>query len=222
MADAAEYKVVPDVPDDLLQVYLTQPDIAVDTELQGLRLGRDNVCLVQICDRASNVCLVRPDSREAPPNLYRLLTAPEVTKVFHFALTDIAFLRVSMGIDVTPYRCTKVMSKLIRTYSESHGLKDLVREFKGLDLDKAGQTTNWNRPELTQEQLRYAAHDVLHLLSVFDHLQEMFEQRGTLPSGITAAELNERSQAHLPTLVELIVNGYGDRDSGWETSVFNH
>jgi ribonuclease D len=222
MAGPDSLRVVPDIPDKLLEQYLQSKEIAVDTEMQGLRLQRDQVCLVQLCDRNKNVCLLQPPGRDAPPNLKRLLTHPQTTKVFHFALSDVAFLRVGLGIHVAPYRCTKVMSKLIRTYTESHGLRALVQELMGVELDKEQQTSNWSTKNPTQMQLRYAANDVLYLLPVYDTLMEMMESRGPLPSGATALELNEASQAFLPTLVELLINGYGDRDNGWETSVFVH
>ncbi|HKI98231.1 MAG TPA: ribonuclease D [bacterium] len=222
MASSSEYTVVPDIPDALLKVYLAQKEIAVDTELQGLRLGRDQVCLVQLSDRKQQVCLVRPEPPHAPPNLKKLLTHPQTIKVFHYALTDVAFLKLSLGIDVYPFRCTKVMSKLVRTYTDQHSLKDLVREFVGVELEKISQTSNWQRRDLSPAQLKYAANDVLHLLAVYDHLMQMLKERGKLPTGITAQEMNEHTQQALPTVVELIMNGYGDKDQGWETSLFNH
>jgi len=222
MAGPETLRVVPDIPDKLLETYLQAKEIAVDTELQGLRLRRDEVCLVQLCDRAKNICLLQPTPHKLPPNLRTLLTSPQLTKVFHFALTDVTFLRVSMDVKVHPYRCTKVMSKLIRTYSESHGLKALVHELMGVELDKEQQTSNWSVKHPTQIQLRYAINDVLYLLPIYDTLMEMIENRGQLPSGITALELNEAAQACLPALAELLINGYGDRDNGWETSLFLH
>ena len=222
MAASAETTLMPDIPDEFLQSYLSQREIAVDTELQGLRLGRDQVCLVQLCDRDKRVCLVRPSPPKAPPNLKKLLTHPKTVKVFHYALSDVAFLKMSLGIEVHPYRCTKVMSKIVRTYTELHSLKELVKESVGVDLEKSSQSSNWHKAGLSAGQLKYAANDVLYLLSVFDHLVGMIEERGRLPTGITEMELNERSQQALPTMVELILNGYGDRDQGWETSLFNH
>jgi ribonuclease D len=222
MAASSEYTVVPDIPDALLKVYLAQPVIAVDTELQGLRLYRDQVCLVQLSDRQQQVCLVRPEPPKAPPNLKKLLTHPHTIKVFHYALTDVAFLKVSLGIDVHPYRCTKVMSKLVRTYTDQHSLKELVREMVGVELEKVSQTSNWQRRDLSPAQLKYAANDVLHLLGVYEHLVQMLKERGKLPTGMTAEELNEHSQAALPTIVELVLNGYGDNDQGWETTLFSH
>jgi ribonuclease D len=222
MAASSEYTVVADIPDAVLKSYLAQPEIAVDTELQGLRLGRDQVCLVQLCDRDQQVCLVRPEGPTTAPNLKKLLTHPRTVKVFHYALTDVAFLQSSLDIAVHPYRCTKVMSKLARTYTDQHSLKDLVRELVGVELDKVSQSSNWQQRKLSPAQLKYAANDVLHLLAIYDALRQMLKERGKLPTGISAVELNEHSQQTLPTLVELILNGYGDKDQGWETSLFNH
>jgi len=222
MAGNDAYRVVSDIPDQLLESYLQSKEIAIDTELQGLRIQRDQVCLVQLCDRNKNVCLVQPKPQAAPPNLKKLLTHAQTTKVFHFAVTDVAFLRTSLGVQVHPFRCTKVMSKLIRTYTEGHGLRSLVQELMGIELDKELQTSNWSAKNPTQMQLRYAANDVLYLLPVYDTLMEMLENRGALPSGTTALELNEATQACLPTIVDLLINGYGDRDQGWESSVFVH
>ena len=222
MKTSSGFKVLPDIPEKTLKSYLSQKEIAVDTELQGLRLGRDQVSLVQLCDRNQEVCLVRPDISDPPPNLTRLFTHPKTIKIFHYALSDVAFLKASLGIDVHPFRCTKVMSKLIRTYTDSHGLKHLVKEFIGLEMDKNAQSSNWGRKDLTQDQLQYAANDVLYLLRIYDELKQMLKARGNLPSGISAVEMNEHSQQMLVTLVELILNGYGDRDQGWETSLFSH
>jgi len=222
MTTSSDFKVLPDIPEKTLKSYLSQEDIAVDTELQGLRLGRDHVSLVQLCDRKQEVCLVRPNLSKPPPNLKKLLTHPKTVKVFHYALSDVAFLKSSLGVEVHPFRCTKVMSKLIRTYTDKHGLKQLVKEFIGLELDKDEQSSNWQRKDLTQAQLQYAANDVVYLLRVYDGLNLMLKDRGKLPSGIKAVELNEHSQKMLLTMVELLLNGYGDRDQGWETSLFLH
>jgi len=222
MAAAKRFQLKPDIPADLLAKYRKAGLVAVDTELQGLTLGRDNVCLTQFCDKAGNVALVPIKAPKTPPNVKALLTDPKVVKIFHYAVTDVAFLRNSLDIVVTPFECTKVMSKLVRTYTDSHGLRYLVAELAGVELDKDSQMTDWSRSDLSAKQLVYAANDVLHLIKVYEALQKMLEHRGKLPSGITAKELNKRTQAVLPTVVELIINGYGDRDGGWETSIFSH
>lgn len=217
-----EYQCVPDIPEDLLQHYLGQNEIAIDTELHGLRLYRDEICLVQICDDQSKVCLVKPDIKNPPHNLKKLLTAPDTLKVFHFALTDVAFFKTSLGIDVAPFNCTKVMSKLVRTYTNSHGLKDLCAELLGLPLEKEQQQTNWASSNLSSGQLKYAANDVLYLLRVYRSLKNMIEQRPPLSTGIKLIELHQQAQNMLPGLVSLLVHGYGDKDQGWETTLFAH
>ena len=216
------YTLTADISENLLEMYLAEPEIAIDTELHGLRLYRDEVCLVQICDDKKNVCLVKPEHKQIPPNLKRLLTDQNVIKVFHFALSDIAFFKTSMNIDVTPFRCTKVMSKLIRTYTQSHGLKDLSMELLGHDLNKDQQQTNWAQNDLTFKQLEYAANDVLELIQIYRKLTEMMDNRPPLSSGRTVNELNIKAQAMLPSLIDLLVNGYGDKNGGWESSLFTH
>lgn len=216
------YTLSADISDKLLEMYLAEPEIAIDTELHGLRLYRDEVCLVQICDDKKNVCLVKPEHKQIPPNLKRLLTDQHVIKVFHFALSDVAFFKTSMNIDVGPFRCTKVMSKLIRTYTQAHGLKDLSLELLGHDLNKDQQQTNWAQNDLSSKQLEYAANDVLELVQIYRKLTEMMDNRPPLSSGRTVNELNIKAQAMLPGLIDLLVNGYGDKNGGWESSLFTH
>ena len=216
------YTLSADISNKLLEMYLAEPEIAIDTELHGLRLYRDEVCLVQICDDKKNVCLVKPEHKQIPPNLKRLLTDKHVIKVFHFALSDIAFFKTSMNIDVGPFRCTKVMSKLIRTYTQGHGLKDLSMELIGHDLNKDQQQTNWAQNNLSSKQLEYAANDVLELVQIYRKLTEMMDNRPALTSGTTINELNIKAQAMLPSLIDLLINGYGDKNGGWESSLFSH
>jgi ribonuclease D len=203
-------------------MYLAEPEIAIDTELHGLRLYRDEVCLIQICDDKKNVSLIKPTAKQLPPNLKRLLTDPNVIKIFHFALSDVAFFKTSLNIEVAPFRCTKVMSKLIRTYTQGHGLKDLSLELLGHDLNKDQQQTNWAQNNLSSKQLEYAANDVLELIEIYRKLVKMMDERPPLASGITVNELNKKSQAMIPGLVELLINGYGDKNGGWESSLFSH
>lgn len=211
-----------DIPKKLLDHYLKQDVIAVDTELHGLTLNRDEICLIQICDDDSNVCLVKPDVENPPSNVKRLMEAENVLKVFHFALTDVAFFQTSLGITVAPFACTKVMSKLIRTYTGSHGLKDLTLEFLNIKIDKEQQQTDWSRNDLSTKQLKYAANDVYNLVEIYRHLDAMLVRRGSLKTGASMVELNKKAQAALPTIIELLINGYGDLDGGWQTSLFNH
>ena len=216
------YNLSADISDKMLEMYLEESEIAIDTELHGLKLYRDEICLVQICDDKKNVCLVRPNPETIPTNLKRLLTDPNVIKVFHFALSDVAFFKTSMDIDVTPFRCTKVMSKIIRTYTQGHGLKDLSLELLGHDLNKDQQQTNWAQNKLSNKQLEYAANDVLELIEIYRKLNDMIDKREPLSTGTTVCELNIKAQEVLPSLIDLLVHGYGDKNGGWESSLFSH
>ena len=216
------YNLSADISDKMLEMYLEESEVAIDTELHGLKLYRDEICLVQICDDKKNVCLVRPNPETIPTNLKRLLTDPNVIKVFHFALSDVAFFKTSMDIDVSPFRCTKVMSKIIRTYTQGHGLKDLSLELLGHDLNKDQQQTNWAQNKLSNKQLEYAANDVLQLIEIYRKLNDMIDKREPLSTGTTVCELNIKAQAVLPSLIDLLVHGYGDKNGGWESSLFSH
>ncbi len=216
------YNLSADISDKMLEMYLEESEIAIDAELHGLKLYRDEICLVQICDDKKNVCLVRPNPETIPTNLKRLLTDPNVIKVFHFALSDVAFFKTSMDIDVSPFRCTKVMSKIIRTYTQGHSLKDLSLELLGHDLNKEQQQTNWAQNKLSNKQLEYAANDVLELIEIYRKLNDMIDKREPLSTGTTVCELNIKAQAVLPSLIDLLVHGYGDKNGGWESSLFSH
>ena len=216
------YKLTSDIPDNLIESYLSETEIAVDTELHGLILFRDEVCLVQICDDKNNVCLIKPENNQTPPNLKRLLTDPDVTKVFHFAISDVAFIKTSLNIEVEPFVCTKVMSKLIRTYTQDHGLRDLILEVHSKQINKEQQQSNWDSAKLSEKQLEYAANDVLYLIKIYRELLDMMNKRSPLKSGRTISELNQKAQSILPGLVELLIHGYGDKDGGWESSLFSH
>ena len=216
------YSITSDIPDNLLELYLSKQEIAIDSEFHGLRLYRDEVCLIQICDDKKNVCLVKPDTNKVPPNLKQLLTDSGVTKIFHFAISDVSFIKTSLDIEVTPFCCTKVMSKLIRTYTQGHGLKDLSLELLGHEINKEQQQTNWSKTNLTQKQLEYAAKDVLDLIQIYNKLSQMMDNRPPLSTGTTIRELNIKAQSMLPGLVELLIHGYGDKDGGWGSSLFSH
>ena len=216
------YSITSDIPDNLLELYLSKQEIAIDSEFHGLRLYRDEVCLIQICDDKKNVCLVKPDTNNVPPNLKQLLTDSGVTKIFHFAISDVSFIKTSLDIEVTPFCCTKVMSKLIRTYTQGHGLKDLSLELLGHEINKGQQQTNWSKTNLTQKQLEYAAKDVLDLIQIYKKLSQMMDNRPPLSTGTTIRELNIKAQSMLPGLVELLIHGYGDKDGGWGSSLFSH
>ncbi len=217
------YTLQQDLTEDQLQSWLLLPEIAVDTELHGLRLGRDQVLLVQVGDHLGNVALVRTSGRsDCPPRLKLLLESPKVIKLFHFAISDLAFLRASLGVQVAPFFCTRTASRLVRTYTQSHGLKDLVREFLGVELDKQQQQTDWSREDLSPEQLKYAANDVIHLIAIYRALIRMLDARPTLPGGINARDLANRAMEALQIHVELNLAGYGSGSDGWRIDLFEH
>ena len=217
-----KYMIHDDIPEGIFNNFMKLEKIAVDTELHGLTMNRDHICLVQLCDQEEQVCLVRPNRGAGYSRLKALMENKDVLKVFHFALTDVAFFKTSLNIEVTPFCCTKVMSKLIRTYTQNHGLKDLHMELLGIQMEKEQQQTNWAESDLSQNQLKYAANDVLRLLEIFERLQKMIISRNRLPGGKSISELNETAQSMLPGMVELLVHGYGDLDRGWQTSLFSH
>jgi ribonuclease D len=165
-----------DLPADVLT---SAPALAVDSETMGLRLGRDPLCVVQLSDGQGDAHLVQLDrSTYDAPNLKRLLTDPTVTKIFHFGRFDIAMFHLHLGVLTAPVYCTKIASKLARTYTDRHGLKDLVRELIGVDLSKAQQSSDWGAAELTDDQVAYAASDVLHLHLLRARLDEMLDREG--------------------------------------------
>lgn len=153
--------------------------VAIDSETMGLRLGRDPLCVVQLSDGKGDahvVQLSRPGYDA--PNLKRLLTDPSVTKIFHFGRFDIAMFYLHLGVVTAPVYCTKIASKLARTYTDRHGLKDVVKELLNVDLSKAQQSSDWGAAKLSDEQLAYAASDVLHLHALRTRLDEMLTREG--------------------------------------------
>lgn len=161
-----------------LTEYMKAKAIAVDTETMGLLPQRDRLCLVQLSNPENQVTVVRVErGQQAAPNLKQLLEAPAMPKIFHFARFDIATLRYHLNIYVQPIFCTKIASKLARTYSPKHGLKDLVQELTGVELDKSVQSSDWgNAGNLTEAQLRYAANDVRYLHIAREKLTAMLQR----------------------------------------------
>lgn len=167
-----------DLSDAHLEEYLATAEIAVDTETMGLLPQRDRLCLVQLCDASDRVTVIRvAQGQTAAPNLKRLLEAETVLKIFHFARFDTATLQYHLQIHVNPLFCTKVASKLARTYSPKHGLKDLIMELEQVELDKSAQSSDWgNAYNLSDEQIRYAANDVRYLISARHKLTTMLQR----------------------------------------------
>lgn len=192
-----------DLSSDVVDAYLASDALAVDTEAMGLLPHRDRLCLIQLCDRSGLVSLVRISKAcTFSPNLKHLFEAPQVLKLFHYARFDVAMLRHHLDIFVSPIVCTKVASKLARTYSPRHGLKDLVFETLGVELDKSAQSSDWGAVfELSEAQLLYAANDVRYLIPAWDKLAIMLKREGRYA-------LAERCFAHLSTQVELDLLSY--------------
>jgi ribonuclease D len=159
---------------------LSFPDgVAVDTETLGLSLVRDALCVVQLSAGDGNAHVVQLERPAYDcPNLKALFADRSVEKIFHFARFDVAMIKRYLGVDVGPVYCTKIASKLARTYTDRHGLKDLAREVAGVELSKQQQSSDWGAPSLTQQQLDYAASDVLHLHVLRDRLTAMLDREG--------------------------------------------
>jgi ribonuclease D len=187
-----------DLSPAILEAYLQAEAIAADTETMGLLPWRDRLCLVQLCDPQGRVTVVRiAQGQTEAPNLKLLLEAPAVQKVFHFARFDLATLRYHLGIQVAPVFCTKIASKLARTYSPKHGLKDVVQELAQVELDKTAQSSDWgNAVNLSDQQLRYAANDVRYSLGVCQKLTDMLQREGRW-------ELAQQCFNCLPAIVSL-------------------
>lgn len=153
--------------------------VAVDTETMGLNPGRDRLCLVQLSagDGVCHLVQVAP-GQTAAPNLTALLADPKLLKIFHFARFDLAMLQHGLGVTAAPVYCTKIASRLARTFTDRHGLKDLAKDLLGIELSKQQQSSDWGAAELTTEQLRYAAADVLHLHRLKERLDEMLAREG--------------------------------------------
>ena len=167
-----------DLTEAILSNYLQGDSMAVDTETMGLLPGRDRLCLVQLSDPLGQVTAIRiHKGQQEAPNLKQLMEANNIVKVFHFARFDVAMLQHYLDIKVSPIFCTKIASKLARTYTSKHGLKDLVMELEEVELDKSAQSSDWGNAEnLTEEQLNYAANDVRYLLSAREKLIKMLKR----------------------------------------------
>lgn len=194
-----------DIDFETLQEYLSCEAIAVDTETMGLIPRRDRLCLIQISNDHEIVSIVRiAQGIKEAPNLKFLFEAPDVTKVFHFARFDVGMLEAHLSIATHPIFCTKIASKLARTYTDKHGLKEVVRELEKIELDKTSQSSDWgNAQVLSEEQLKYAANDVKYLLSVYRKLIDMLTRENRY-------DLAQACFAHIPTLVYLDLLGYAD------------
>ena len=180
--------------------------VAIDCETMGLIPHRDRLCLVQLSGGDGNAHLVQihPDQTEAP-NLCRMLADEQVTKLFHFGRFDIAVLLHRFGVRMSPVWCTKIASKLVRTYTDRHGLKNLLDELLGIDISKYQQSSDWGAPTLSKAQLDYAASDVLYLHKLKSELERRLEREGRLHLALAAFDF-------LPARAELDIAGWPDTD----------
>ena len=180
--------------------------VAIDTEAMGLNPHRDRLCLVQLSagDGTAHLVQLGPGDYDAP-NLRRLLADPQVTKLFHFARFDLAMLYRYLGVMARPVYCTKTASRLARTFTDRHGLRDLCKDLLGVDLSKQQQSSDWGAANLTEEQLRYAASDVLHLHALRARLDSMLEREGRLGLARACFEF-------LPNRAALDLAGWANED----------
>jgi ribonuclease D len=182
------------------------PVVAIDTETMGLHPHRDRLCLVQLSAGDGNAHLVQiPKGTAKAPNLARLLSDPAVLKLFHFGRFDIAVLENALGVRCEPVYCTKIAAKLIRTFTDKFGLKDLCKELLGVDLSKQQQTSDWGAETLSDEQMTYAASDVLHLHALKAKLDALLAREGR-------TELAQACFRFLPTRARLDLAGWPDTD----------
>ena len=191
-----------DLPDDLD----LGPEVAVDSETMGLRFRRDPLCVVQLSSGDGNAHVVRMRRPGYDcPNLKRLLADPKVLKIFHFGRFDIAMFQLHLGVETRPVYCTKIASRLARTYTDRHGLKDVVRETVGVDLSKAQQSSDWGAADLSPAQLDYAASDDLNLHAAKARRDQMLARAGR-------AELAAKCFDFLPTRSALDLAGWDEVD----------
>ncbi len=195
-----------DLPDN----FQSGDSVAIDTETLGLVLNRDRLCVVQVSrgDGSADIVQIAAGQKHAP-NIEKLLGDRSVVKLFHYARFDIAILYKTFGIMAAPLYCTKIASKLTRTYTDRHGLKDLVRELLGIDLSKQQQSSDWGAASLSEAQLAYAGADVLHLHALRARLDAMLAREGR-------AELAAQCFDFLPTRAKLDLQGWADSD------IFSH
>ena len=191
---------------DLPADFTAGPSIAIDTETLGLKPARDKLCLVQISTGDGNAHLVQIDrATYQAPRLKAVLADASVIKIFHFARFDVAVLKHYLNAETTNIYCTKIASRLVRTYTDRHGLKDLVRELLGIELDKLQQSSDWGAHILSEAQKKYAATDVLYLHELKARLDQMLEREGR-------TEIAKACFNFLPTRASLDLMGWSEED----------
>lgn len=195
-----------DIPSDLV----ISGDLAIDTEAMGLNNLRDRLCLVQIGDQLGNIYLVQIDKKiKECPNLRKLLENPQTQKIMHFARFDVAVIMHYLNIEMENIFCTKIASRLVRTYTDMHGLKELCREFLGIQISKQQQSSDWGQEELSKDQKLYAASDVIYLHKLRDLLTDLLIREERI-------DLAKNCFNFIPTRARLDI-------AGWpETDIFSH
>lgn len=184
--------------------------VAIDTETMGLNPHRDRLCVVQLSDGDGNAHLVRlPKGQYDAPNLERLFADPEIIKIFHYGRFDIAVIKHYLGVETAPVYCTKIASKLVRTYTDQHGLRAICKELLGVDISKGQQSSDWGNDNLSDAQCKYAASDVLHLHALKARLDDMLAREGRM-------ELAQACFDFLPVRCDLDLMGWA------ETDIFSH
>ncbi|OKH87412.1 ribonuclease D [Thalassospira sp. TSL5-1] len=184
--------------------------VAIDSETMGLNPHRDRLCVVQLSAGDGDAHLVKFDGADySAPNLKKMLADPDVLKLFHFGRFDIAVMDAYLGVRCAPVYCTKIASKLVRTYTDRHGLKDLVRELVGVEISKQQQSSDWGAADLSPEQIAYAASDVLYLHKMKEELDRRLEREGRM-------EIAKACFDFLPTRASLDLAGWA------ETDIFAH
>lgn len=199
-----------DLTEAQLEAYLASPYLSVDTETLGLQQTRDRLCLVQLCDQAGRGTIVQiprdqvvsSSPRETrAPRLRRVLEDPKVLKILHFARFDVAVLHHYLGIGLWPLYCTRTASKLVRTYTDRHGLKDVALELLDVEMDKVTRHTDWASPTLSPAQIQYAISDVTMLIPIMQRLDVMIEREGRM-------ELARECFRVIPVMAQLDLRGY--------------
>ena len=188
-----------DLPDQLI----LSDNIAVDCEFMGLNVERDKLCLVQISNGNNDAHIIQLDKEKYnAPNLKKLLTNKNINKIFHFARADMLFIKKYLGVNVENIDCSKIASKLARTFSDKHGLKDLIKEFIGIDVSKQLQTSDFGG-ELSEKQLKYCANDVIYLHKIFNGLEKILIREKRV-------DLYKSTIKFIPTRIDLDIASFKD------------
>jgi ribonuclease D len=199
-----------DLTEDQLQAYLVSPELSIDTETLGLQQTRDRLCLVQLCNRAGRATIVQIPRDQViastpletrAPRLKRVLEEARVLKLLHFARFDVAVLRHYLGIRLWPLFCTRTASKLVRTYTDRHGLKDVALELLDVEMDKVTRHSDWATTQLSPEQVRYAISDVTMLVPIMERLDAMLVREGRKELALECFRV-------IPVMAELDLRGY--------------